>query len=198
MTCPNLVPDPFAIDTMKLDVGRLGALGSFEEAVALMRHIQALEPSVEYDIAREVRKLTIESILNNGITLAQEGVFEEAYLQYLHVQNFDGFDASDNYAIFLENICYIGGTLETAERALSLCNASIQNNSEDKFLYEARAKINAWLDDFEGAIDDLERAIELISKDEISEDAQERIDLWQDWVSQLEIGVNPFVESPPN
>ncbi|GAB4579829.1 MAG: hypothetical protein Fur0022_25680 [Anaerolineales bacterium] len=198
LTCPNLPPDPLAIEALRIEVGKQGALGNFMGAVDLMRHIQALDPSIKMDLATEIRRLTVDTILAEGIIKAQEGEFELAYADYLKVQTFDGYENSTLFLEIITNLCYVGGTQTTAEQALPLCNEAINVYPEDYFLYEARAKVYAWLEDLSLARTDLEYAIELIQREEIGEEEQFILDTWIQWSVQLDAGINPFVEDPPS
>lgn len=197
LICPQLPPDPLAIEALKAEVGRLGAAGDFEGAVDLMRHIQTLTPSEQTDIAAEIRRLTVETILTMGITEAQEGEFELAYANYLSVQAFDGYETSPKFGDFIVNLCVAGGSELNAGRALPLCHAAIDMNPEADFLYAARAVSYAWIGNFEEAVRDLEIAIAFLGED-IGEEEQILLDNWSAWINQLKTGVNPFVEEPPS
>ena len=199
LTCPNLPPDPSAIEALRMEVGNLGAAGDYAGAVALMRHIQILDPSLDIDIASEIRLLTIETILATGITLAQEGAFEEAYSKYLQAGLFDGLEDFSKYADLLVELCYVGGTGTTAERALPICDAAIATDPENRLLYDARAMSRAWLADFDGAIEDLQQAIEWIELEDLSAEEQAAlVEKRLDWIGVLESGINPFTEAPPS
>jgi hypothetical protein len=199
LTCPNLPPDPSAIAALRTEVGRLGAEGNYVGAVDLMRHIQELDSSIDMDIAVEIRQLTIETILSTGITMAQEGVFEDAYLNYSKAQLFDGIENFSSYEDFLVNLCYVGGTEMTAGRALPICNAAIASDLENRLLFEARARSYAWLGNFEGAIEDLNQALELIGSENLTEeDLSTLVEERREWIEDLESGNNPFTEIPPS
>ena len=199
LSCKNLPPDPRAISALKSEVGRLGAKGDFTGAVAMLRHIQALDPSTEFDIAAEIRGLTIEAILTDGITLAQEGVFEEAYQKYLQVLTFDEVENHPSYKDFLVNLCYAGANETGAERALSLCDEALANDPENRLLYEARAIARTWLADFEGAIEDLDKAMIWLESENLNdEDREILIREREEWIQALESGINPFLQAPPS
>jgi WD40 repeat protein/CRP-like cAMP-binding protein len=198
LTCPNLPPDPFAIVALQAEVGRLGAEGDYVRAVDLMRHLQALDPSYQVDIADEIRRLTVETILSLGITEAQEGEFELAYANYLRVQSFEGYENAPNFTAFLADLCVTGGSAPAAERTFALCNAALLHFPEREALYAARARAFAWLDDFPAAIGDLEQAIVLVEAQEIGEEEQFLLDTWAEWINQLKTGVNPFQEDAPS
>ncbi|NUM46474.1 MAG: TIR domain-containing protein [Anaerolineales bacterium] len=198
LTCPNLPPDPFAIEALKIEVGALGAAGEYDKAVDLMRHIQALDPTVEINLVEEIRRLTVETIVANGIIEAQEGEFDLAYADYVRVQTFEGYETSPALMEFIANLCYIGGGEGRAEKALPLCEAAMRAYPEDYLLYEARAKVLVWLDDYPAALADLEHAVALVESETIGEEEQFLLDRWFAWITQLEAGTNPFVEEPPN
>lgn len=198
LTCPNLPPDPMAIEAIKTEVGRLGAEGNYEQAVAMMRHIQALNPLLNIDIVDEVRRLTVGTIIALGNTEAQEGVFEIAYADYLRVLTFEGYENDPHFSEFQVNLCLAGGGEAIAERKLSLCEVAILQFPDEESLYVARAVAHAWLDDFQSAIRDLEYATALTEAQEVGDEQQFSLDLWAGWIDQLEAGVNPFAEEPPN
>ncbi len=199
LTCPNSPPDPLAIDALKTEVGRLGAEGDYVSAVDLMRHIIELAPSLEIDIAEEIRRLTIETILTNGIIIAQEGVFEEAYALYEQANSFKGVEAYPRYADFLVNLCMIGGTETTAERILPICHTAIDSTPDNRLLFEGRVRAWAWTDQFENAIEDLNEAIALLENEALSEEQRSFLTAERlEWLNKLEAGENPFIEAPPN
>lgn len=198
LTCPNLPPDPLAIEALKAEVGRLGADGDYNGAVDMMRHIQALIPTVPLDIAAEIRRLSIATIIDLGITEAQEGVFDLAYADYSRVITFDSFESSPRYLEFLASLCLVGGTETGAVLALPLCDLALVAYPEDALLFAARAQVYAWQGDFEQAINDLTGAIALLNHSEIGTDEQFMLDTWAEWINQLKLGENPFLEQPPS
>ena len=198
LTCPELPPHQMAISALKTEVGKLGEEGAYTDAVALMRHIQAIDSSTEYDLAKEIQRLTVESIINSGRTFAQEGVFEEAYSKYGQVQAFAGYENAPDFDEFIAEMCTIGGTETSAERTLPLCDTAIAIFPDNYFLYEARARVQAWLGSFETAIADLEQAGEMLGTEELSEEDQALLTEWARWIEALRSGINPFTELPPS
>lgn len=198
LTCPNLLPDPAAIEFLRTEVGRLGAEGDYLGAVDLMRHIQAIVPEEALDIATEVRKLTVATIINIGITEAQEGVFALAYTDYARVITFDGYENSPHYAEFLANLCLVGRTQDAASLVLPVCDMAINIYPEDASLFASRAVPYTWLGDLDHAIGELKYAIELVARGEVGADEQLLLDTWAEWINQLNAGVNPFLDQPPS
>ncbi|HNB51292.1 MAG TPA: hypothetical protein PK530_05095, partial [Anaerolineales bacterium] len=198
LTCPNLPPDPLAIEAIKIEVGKLGATGDYDQAVALMRHIQALDSSLQIDIVDEVRRLTVSTIIGLGNTEAQEGVFEVAYADYLRVLAFEGYEDDPHFGDFQVNLCLSGSGKAVAERKLAVCDSAILKYPDEESLYVARAIAHTWLDDFETAIRDLEFATALTEAQDVGDEQQFALDTWAAWIAQLQAGENPFAEEPPN
>ncbi len=198
-TCLQIPPDPSAIDGLKGDVGSFGAKGDYVTAVDLMRHIIALDPSLDIDIAQEVRRLTIENILESGIIIAEEGIFEDAYALYQKAQSFKGFENFPQYPMFMMDLCLIGGTETSAARALSICDTAITAFPDDRMLYEARARAWTWTENYESAIEDLTQGLLYLKNESLpDEDVLTLENERHEWIKLLEAGTNPFTEVPPN
>ena len=199
LTCSNLPPDPTAIEVLKLDAGNAGAHGNYALAVEIIRHVMALAPSLNLAPAEEIRSLTIEALLREGSIMAQEGVFEDAYVIYQKVQSFKRVETFKQYDEFVLYLCLIGGAKTNAERTVQLCDTALTAYPNNRLLFEARARAWSWMEHYELAITDLNQALVLLADESLVEEnltalQSER----QAWIDALRAGQNPFTELPPN
>ncbi len=156
----------------------LAAEGNIDEAVSYFQKAVKLDSNLSFHSAAL-------SLLIIGKQLAKYDKIDEAITAYNQAQEFDPkleITASD-----WNTLCWEGSKYKQAEEVMFACNNAIKLAPDNEWIRNSRGFARALTDDFEGAIEDFERFIEL------SENAEEKAER-QRWIESLKQGKNSFID----
>ena len=160
-----------------------GATDKFMEAIAK-------NPDIDIDPDTEPKRIYAVTLLNEAMEVAQNGDIFTAEKRFREALALDGGLETDNQtAPVWGEICWQGIIWNEAALVLDACNIVVSLAPEGADYLESRGVARALVGDSAGAVEDLEAAIALWTRDSYPSTF---IEVRRVWVEALKAGRNPF------
>ena len=177
-----------ATEALILDGDRLAQAGDAEGAIAKYRKALAIDPSRHDELGKLETRAGSFPRFTNIYDLILSGSYQEAALQLKEVfaANPSLKEAVDTD--YLNELCWFGSLNGHAVDVKETCELVGELAPENGAYLDSRGVNRGILGDYQGAIEDLEYAIEWFSENGYQHLVEER----EDWVLKLKAGQNPF------